>query len=99
MLMLLVLCTRMYRSNSSAYDRRYPRSTLSESKQERAPAQSLTKTASLARPKYPNPLPGMSYHGVDSRGRSSGYVVLVAVDPLNPRSLAAAGTAGRLIGP
>jgi hypothetical protein len=33
------------------------------------------------------------------RGRSSGYIVLVAVDPLNPRSLPVAGTAGRLIGP
>jgi hypothetical protein len=44
--------------------------------------------------------PGLSYHGVDSAGEVfSGYVVLVAVDPLNPRSLPVAGTAGRLIGP
>jgi hypothetical protein len=33
------------------------------------------------------------------RRKSSGYVVLVAVDPFNPRSLPVAGTAGRLIGP
>ena len=43
---------------------------------------------------------GLSYHGADWAWEVfSGYVVLAAVDPLNPRSLPVAGTAGRLIGP